>query len=255
MSENSNFKEGGTRLLTNLIRTDILEVPPDLRILWWGLHSGGSRRFAAATIEVRATNMDGAPAIVDVYPAAPARDVEEVLSTAAREIAHSMYGHTELIGVLQVVLALAHWDQEFRDSGLFPGNIYLASESSLPRLIACSGLPSSCLSGPLQVQSTLDGLFRNELIYRFPVALKFRAQYGRDRQFRLNCWGRRLARRIQIGDAGKRISKQIGECIRTHLDRHCDDYGRHVALLRDLDAHDMGAAWLSASSLPIGVLC
>lgn len=255
MSENSNFKQGGTILLANPIRTDILELPPDLRILCWGLHPGGSRRFAAATIEMRATNMNGAPGLADVYPAAPARDVEEVLSAAAREIAHSMNGHDELTGVLLVVLALAHWDQQFRDSGLFPGNIYLSSESSLPRLIACSGLPDFCLPSPLQVHSTLDGLFHHELIYRFPVALKFRAQYARDRQFRLNCWGRRLAQRIQMGDAGTRISEQIGERIRTHLSMHCDDYSRHVALLRDLDAHDLGAAWISASSLPIGVLC
>ncbi|WP_280243773.1 hypothetical protein [Nocardia abscessus] len=158
-----------------------------------------------------------------------------------------------IVTAVQVMLALALWDDEFTASGLFPGNVYLASEEAGLRLLDLCGIAMS-----VRQRSALDGLLRElftaELIYRFPVALKFRGRFGTERQFRLNCWGRQLAARVARHPGNAVLAARLRGDIREHLVEYHEQYRKHMALLSDLSAHPAGAAWRSTAGLPVGVL-
>jgi hypothetical protein len=155
---------------------------------------------------------------------------------------------------LNLVLALAVWDSEFRAAGLYAGNIYLASEASVRPLLRVVGLPSEPdVVADDELDESLRRLVEVELIYRFPVAVKFRGEFGPDKQFRLNGWGRRLASRV-TSDLGVDRTDALHTAAARHLELHRALYAAHMDLLADLDAHPVGSAWTSSTQLPVGVL-
>ena len=81
-------------------------------------------------------------------------------------------------------------DRCFRDSGLWPGNIYLAGAEALRLALDVMG-DTPLFRGPEPVLRELAAL---ELIYLFPIAGKFRSgAYDGQIQYRLNGWGRALS--------------------------------------------------------------
>ncbi|MGW1411527.1 hypothetical protein [Streptomyces sp. NPDC002403] len=73
-----------------------------------------------------------------------------------------------------------------RKTGVYPGNIYLASEQSvaLP-LNTAHGTEPSASDGPsatVRLEELPKQMHALELLYRFPVAYKFRGTHGPERQ-------------------------------------------------------------------------
>ena len=168
-------------------------------------------------------------------------------------VAEGITSENTLASAVRLALALALWDEEFTAAGLFPGNIYLASEEAGSRLLEmCALTPAPTDRTALSV--LLSRLFEAELIYRFPVALKFRGEFGPDRQFRLNCWGRSLAEYVRSHARLAEVADETRSKIRHHLHANGQAYRRHMEILSELRAHPPGAAWESALTLPIGVL-
>ena len=90
-------------------------------------------------------------------------------------------------------------DRCFRESGLWPGNIYLAGAEALRLALDLMG-DAPLFRGPEKVLRELAAL---ELVYLFPVAGKFRSgAYDGQIQYRLNGWGRALAARLTAAGAG-----------------------------------------------------
>ena len=86
------------------------------------------------------------------------------------------------------MVALDAVDRCFRESGLWPGNIYLAGAEALYGLALTHGRHRWLFRGPETVLRELAAL---ELVYLFPVAGKFRSgAYDGQIQYRLNGWGR-----------------------------------------------------------------
>ncbi|MFI9411922.1 hypothetical protein [Nocardia gamkensis] len=238
---------------------DMSDLSPDQRILWFGL-SGATvtRRLGAGSVGMAAGRGGGSPSVLaesgyKVLIHCPhGQEPNEFLDAAVGELVAG--GDEDAIGAaVQVVLALALWDDEFTASGLFPGNVYLASEEAGLRLLNLCGIAAS-VRHPSALNGVLRELFSAELIYRFPVALKFRGRFGTERQFRLNCWGRQLAARVVRHPGNAVLAARLRDDIREHLTEYYEQYRKHMALLSDLSAHPAGAAWLSATGLPVGVL-
>jgi len=207
---------------------NVSEVPPDLRLPW--LAPSGSVILP-----------DGSAA-------------EGALESAVDDLIRRITDSGPIATSLRLVLMLAAWDEEFRAANLYPGNVYLASEWSVQPLAEAAGVHDTMLDTFAALHALLTLLFQAELIYRFPVAIKFRGTFGAERQFRLNCWGRRLASRIAKHDSAAQFSTSIRRRLAAHLQEHHDLYTKHMALLRDLAAFPAGAAWESAKQLPVGVL-
>jgi hypothetical protein len=170
----------------------------------------------------------------------------------ARDQAGRVTGGTELSALFDVVMALAAWDSQFRRHELLSGNVYLASERDAAALIQVAGLGRP--SGPV-LEVALASLFGLELIYRFPVALKFRGVFGRERQLRLNCWGRRLVDRLVADPVLAERAGTINANLSRHLAEHDSEYRAHMRALGRPASATPGDAWLSARQLPVGVLC
>jgi hypothetical protein len=232
------------------------DIAPDLRIPWLALPNGVTeRRFRSGSVSLLAPLCtDAETSLVSVEPAA-GRTMNECLEAAVGELTEDVITSGPLSVTLRLALVLGIWDEEFRAAGLFPGNIYLASERAVPRILEVADIiPTEDPTYPLSLNTVLTELFRAELIYRFPVAIKFRGEFGAERQFRLNCWGRRLGIRLQAQTAIGCLATSARRRIRTHLDRYDSAYREHMTILADIAAHPVGAAWTSAEQLPVGVL-
>ncbi len=248
-----------SRVANSVSLCDMVDISPDQRILWCGLSEATpTRDFGAGSVGIAPDQT--APWSLGEYGWAQkvsidcpqGKEPDEFLDAAVGEIVAAA-DEDPLVTAVQVVLALALWDEEFTASGLFEGNVYLASEEAGLRLLELCGVATS-----VGKRSALDRLLRElfaaELIYRFPVALKFRGRFDAARQFRLNCWGRRLAARVTRHPANAALSARLREDIRTHLTEFRKPYLQHMALLEDLSARPAAAAWHSAAGLPVGVL-
>jgi hypothetical protein len=98
------------------------------------------------------------------------------------------------------VLALNAVDRCFRQSGLWPGNIYVAGAGTLAAVLHLAQVPKFVHRKPETVVRKLAAL---ELAYLFPIAGKFRKdEYDGQVQYRLNGWDRALATRLMAGRAG-----------------------------------------------------
>gem|GEM_PF-4744521 len=164
--------------------------------------------------------------------------------------------HTDLAAcpALGLVMLLFLWDNEFRASGLYDANIYLSSAESLAVIASQARWTAPVLVDVHALDGVLVAMAEAELLYQFPVAAKFRGEFGPDRQLRLNCWGRKLAERVIRGDMATDRTETARLLIRRHLERHHDRYRQHMKLLEHLADKPAGAAWDSARTLPVGVL-
>jgi len=146
-----------------------------------------------------------------------------------------------------VVSLLACWDQVLRDLSIYDGNVYLASEGAVAALIEHAGADFEGDS----LETTLDDLEALQVIYRFPVAMKFRGTYTRASQCRANCWGREMAAYLAADPNGPMAewTRLLTEVGRSEHDR----YREHFQLLRQADG-DPRERWASSQSLPISVL-
>jgi hypothetical protein len=151
-----------------------------------------------------------------------------------------------------LVALLSAWDDVIREIGLYSGRIYLASEEATRRLFEIAGAeapPKECFRALLLEAQSL------ELIYRFPVAFKFRRTYGSENQCRLNGWGRRLARRATRDRLSATIREDWHAGLRSHLLKHADVYGRHIEYVGSEGlASAPGDSFSLATRLPIPIL-
>lgn len=150
------------------------------------------------------------------------------------------------------VIVLDGVDRCFRKSGLWPGNIYLAGAGALAVVLDLVEDGGPARRGPEAVLRELAAL---ELAYLFPVAGKFRAgEYDGEIQYRLNGWGRALAKRLTAGRAGTTQAGVYWRKISQHL---AGERGRYASFLSELDVARQdycGNRLEDALMLPIPVL-
>lgn len=176
-------------------------------------------------------------------------EFEARLSERIRAVADS--GAWDDLGT--AVIALDAVDQCFRGAGLWPGNIYLARAATLRVVLDVAGEDAGLLSrGPELVLRELAAL---ELAYLFPVAGKFRAgTYDGEIQYRLNGWGRALARRLTAGEAGAAYADLYRRTIGQHLSREDQRYRSFLGELEVGRQDYQGNKLDGALVLPIPVL-
>ncbi|WP_177154133.1 hypothetical protein [Streptomyces sp. 2131.1] len=123
---------------------------------------------------------------------------------------------------LRLVITLALWDEVIREGGVYGGNIYLASERSVGVLLHTAHTIEPAAADRLA--EILEQLHALELLYRFPVAYKFRGTHGLERQCRINGWGRLLFRLLDAvpdDPYGIRACRaRLTEHVRTHRDAY-----------------------------------
>lgn len=127
------------------------------------------------------------------------------------------------------VAALDVVDRCFRESSLWPGNIYLAGTEALALVL------DLVRNGPLHrgPEAVLRELAALELVYLFPIAAKFRSDaYDGQIQYRLNGWGRALASRLASGLASASQAHSYRQAIGRHL---ASEFQRYSSFLGDLD--------------------
>jgi len=150
------------------------------------------------------------------------------------------------------VLALDAVDRCFRESGLWPGNIYLAGTGTLAAVLHLAQGLELVHWRPGAVLRELAAL---ELTYLFPVAGKFRSgEYDGQVQYRLNGWGRALAARLTAGRAGAVQMRVLRQEIGLHL---AGEGWRYASFLSELDVARQdypGNLLEAAMALPIPVL-
>lgn len=155
--------------------------------------------------------------------------------------------------LFSIIAACDAWDSAFRRHGLFDASVYFASSHDIFELVSLTSR-DDLVSTPDQVDRILASLFEVELVYRFPVAMKFRGEFGAERQARLNCWGRRLADRLRAQSEFANALTSIDDSVAAHLDDNRAQYLDHMRLLAHLADYPPGTAWRSAEDLPVGVL-
>jgi ATP phosphoribosyltransferase len=152
--------------------------------------------------------------------------------------------------LFSLTVLLSMWDDMVRAAGLVAGRVYLASEEAVSRLYGIAGL-----TAPADVDALLVEAQSLELIYRFPVAFKFRRAYGGENQCRLNGWGRRLARRMLEDGTSLAMAEDWGRRIEKHLREHAEDYRAHVDHVASRGLADAPAdSWDRSAALPVPLL-
>ena len=148
-------------------------------------------------------------------------DLDACLAGAIKEMAEC----GSFDDLAAAALALDAVDRCFRESGLWPGNIYLAGVGALLLALDLMG-DAPLFRGPEPVLRELAAL---ELVYLFPIAGKFRSgAYDGQIQYRLNGWGRALAARLTDARAGATQVSAYRQGLNAHLAR---EFQRHGSFL------------------------
>lgn len=205
------------------VRKPLRAVPPHVRLLALPRLSGHE---PIATVDVSVPQeLTAAPVSLMCYSGAVTIELPDdgagQFGPAQRLLVHPEVT-ARLTEPLNVVRALALWDEVVREQGIFPGNIYLASEQSVANLLAVVGAPT-----PEDLAELLESLHALELLYRFPVAYKFRGEYTEARQCRLNGWGRLLFRLLRPTDV---VLADWRQRLTDHLTQHRGSYDHGVRL-------------------------
>ncbi|MEU3523163.1 hypothetical protein AB0E62_04730 [Streptomyces sp. NPDC038707] len=208
--------------------TPLRDLPPHVRLLAW---PALNRQGAVPGVSVDVPpELAAAPPSLACYSGAvgvrfhpptapgPAPEPEELLTSAESD--------GPLAEPLRLVGTLAVWDEVVRAGGVYGGNIYLASEHSVAALLRTAHDAEPPTADRLA--ELLEQLHALELLYRFPVAYKFRGKHGLERQCRINGWGRLLFRLLDaaptnpygLGDARRRLAE--------HVHAHREVYRRGV---------------------------
>jgi hypothetical protein len=158
----------------------------------------------------------------------------------------------EATDLFVLVALFSVWDDVIRELGLYPGRVYLASEQAARHLFGFAGAE---IPSPAALQDLLVEAQSLELIYRFPVAFKFRRAYGVENQCRLNGWGRRLARRATVDPQSAELRNAWQANLRDHALEHFDAYGRHIEYVASKGLAIAPAdSFTLATQLPIPIL-
>ncbi|WP_405183557.1 hypothetical protein [Nocardia sp. NBC_01377] len=232
-----------------------MSIAPDRRVAWLTVPVDASaRRFQEGAVGWASPQRGWTdPAATVAIDTESAMTPDEVLDAITDEMHRACVGNPLSIPPIGLCLLMWLWDSEFRTSGLFASNVYLASSRSVWAIAEITDWRLPEPASPDGFDRVLRGMCEAELLYQFPVALKFRGEYGPDRQLRLNCWGRRLAERLARGCLAPDVAV-ARETIREHLSEHYPAYERHMSLLGHIDSEPAGIAWESAMTLPVGVL-
>jgi ATP phosphoribosyltransferase len=159
---------------------------------------------------------------------------------------------SEAPDLFALVVLLSAWDDVIREIGLYPGRVYMASEEATRLLF---GLVGTDQPSPAEFEELLLEAQSLELIYRFPVAFKFRRAYGSENQCRLNGWGRRLAQRVLRDPESRPLGDQWAERLRGHLLEHRETYTAHIEHVRSEGLATAPAdSWTAANDLPVPIL-
>ena len=188
----------------------------------------------------------------DVRLLVPAGTTSQLLNEALERFIADGSLRREAADLVSLVVLLAAWDDLIRELGLYPGRVYLASEQAVGELLRLVG---AGLSGSDALHRLLLEAQALDLLYRFPVAYKFRRAYGVENQCRLNGWGRRLAQRTLADPVCAALHEQWREAIRAHLRNHERLYAEHIL---HVASQGLAAApadsWSLARSLPVPIL-
>lgn len=157
-------------------------------------------------------------------------------------------------GLLAIPARLLHalvlWDEVVREQRIFAGNVYLASDDSVARLLSVIGEPV-----PAGLGEILHQIQNLELVYRFPVALRFRGTYGPERQCRANGWGRLFCRLLQAVEPGQSATDRWHKLLTAHARDHWDAYRTGIELARNANEAAESMTWLQIlDTQPIPVL-
>ncbi len=158
----------------------------------------------------------------------------------------------EAADLFVLVVLLAAWDDAIRELGLYSGRVYLASEDAVGRLFDVAGADRP---DPEQLHDLLLEAQSLELIYRFPVAYKFRRTYGFENQCRLNGWGRRLARRAIQDQESLELRDERHANLKRHLRDHFSAYDQHIQYVASEGLATAPAdSFTLAARLPVPIL-
>jgi ATP phosphoribosyltransferase len=234
------------------------DLPPYLRAALLPVVRGDEERAIGADRSVRLVRPRGAtPAYLALWD----RELR-VMATGVgslAELADALEAHIAAGGlrhdssdVFHLAALLSIWDDVIREVELYPGRVYMASEEAARRLFPVGGLEAPSRADFAKLLLEAQAL---ELVYRFPVAYKFRGGYGGENQCRLNGWGRRLAQRA-MNDAGSAaLREQLRGALRSHLLEHRDAYASHIEYVSSEGLATAPAdSWSLASALPVPIL-
>jgi ATP phosphoribosyltransferase len=233
-------------------------LPPYLRaaLLPWIHHEGTHALNDFGEVRIACLG-SGAPAYMRVWD----RDFEVVYPGDRNldELRAALEHHITTGGLRRdapdlfgLVALLSVWDDAIREIGLYSGRIYMASEEAARRLFVIAGIDPPTPDNFHELLLEAQAL---ELMYRFPVAYKFRREYGVENQCRLNGWGRRLAKRA-FGDPDSAALRQNwSERLSSHLLEHRDIYTEHIGHVGSEGLTTAPAdSWTLANRLPIPIL-
>lgn len=154
--------------------------------------------------------------------------------------------------IFHLVALLSVWDDVIREVGLYPGRVYLASEEAARQLFALAGLDAPA---PVDFAALLLEAQALELVYRFPVAYKFRGAYGGENQCRLNGWGRRLAQRALNDPDSAALGERLRAALRRHVIEHRGLYASHIDYVASEGLATAPAdSWKLGNELPVPIL-
>ncbi len=150
----------------------------------------------------------------------------------------------------EIALSGALLDRLCQELDIFRGNVYLGSERAVCALLKLGGIDTTTD----RTTRALRILTNCELMYRFPVAYKFRGSHAVDRQCRINGWGRMLATTLSDQAWAVSIVERHRLSLEQHLRQNSEAYREHLA--ECTQARDDGAdtAWVRANRFEIPLL-
>ena len=223
------------------ILDSVRSLPPHVRLLVWPEAVAPDRRAGLGLVQA-------CPQAPTPWSDLTVDRLRAMSFSSAEAWPKAVHELPEVREPLSVIAILALWDEVVRKVGIYTGNIYLASETAVSHLLTIGGV-----APPQDVVSLLDWLTAFELLYRFPVAYKFRHGYGSERQCRLNGWGRLAYRMARCAEVDLPFD-ELERALVSHALTYSETYRAVVgAALRAEDGHD-SSVWQLANELPIGVL-
>jgi hypothetical protein len=223
------------------------ELPPYTRLIAWPYILDGDNQMGFQLVE---NNQ------ISALRSGPGDQISVQISKAQLDSICSPEGWMAKVarcdamrGPLSLITVLALWDEAIRQADIYDGNVYLASEDAVDRLLNLTGIQ---IGSDLALM--LDWLSAFELLYRFPVAYKFRPWYGPERQCRLNGWGRYAYRILCSSDAAGLPIEHWRDIYVRHALEFRDCY--RAGILSALQARDSGelSVWQAVQALPVPLL-
>lgn len=154
--------------------------------------------------------------------------------------------------IFSIVTVLAALDELFTKLDLYQGHVYIASERAMSKALHVAGADSLEYPALLGALNDLQAL---ELLYRFPVARRFRQAYDGQSQCRLSGWGRRLGVMLVQHAPAQLMYSDCMARLQRHLEKDRERYEAHFRVLLDTTLTHADEPWESSMRLRIPVLC